>query len=41
MGARGQRAMRSVNDPGRRMAYDTAHRFLNYQIHKWIDEVSR
>lgn len=29
----------SVNDPGRREAYNEAHRFYNYQVRKWIDEV--
>lgn len=31
----------SVNDPGKKEAYDQAHRFYNYQVCKWIDEVSK
>lgn len=31
----------SVNDPGRREVYDAAHRFYNYQIRQWLDEVSK
>lgn len=40
-GTEGGSSDSSVNDPGRREAYDTAHRFYNYQIRKWIDEVIR
>lgn len=31
----------TVNDPGRREAYDEAHRFYNYQVHRWLSEVTK
>ncbi len=31
----------SVNDPGKRMIYSEAHRFYNYQVHKWIGEIKK
>jgi hypothetical protein len=40
-GAQGGSSDVSVNDPGKRVVYVDAHRFYNYQIHKWLDEVKR
>lgn len=40
-GSNGGSSDSSVNDAGKRMVYSQAHRFYNYQVRKWIDEVSR
>ena len=40
-GHNGGSSQSSVNDGRSRMIYSEAHRFYNYQIHKWIDEVSK
>jgi len=40
-GSQGGSADSSVNDPGKRMIYSEAHRFYNYQVRKWIDDVSK
>lgn len=31
----------SVNDDHNRRIYGAAHKFYNYQIHKWLSEVTR
>lgn len=40
-GSQGGSSNSSINDPGKRLIYSEAHRFYNYQIYKWIDEVSK
>ena len=30
-----------VLDEQERRAHDDAHRFYNYQVHKWLDEVKK
>lgn len=30
----------SLHDPAKREVYEQAHRFYNYNVRKWIDEVS-
>ena len=40
-GTQGGSSNDTVNDPGKRAIYAEAHRFYNYQIRRWIDEVTR
>ena len=40
-GSDGGSSNASVNDGRNRMIYSDAHRFYNYNIRKWIDEVSK
>lgn len=40
-GTHGGSSDSSINDPGKRLVYSEAPRFYNYQVYKWIDEVSK
>lgn len=40
-GQSGGSSQSSVRDPEANRLYDEVHRFYNYQLRKWIDEVTR
>lgn len=40
-GRDGGSSQSSVRNPGIDEAHDQAHRFYNYQVRKWIDEVKK
>lgn len=40
-GTTGGSSQASVRDPEKERAYDEAHRFYNYQIRRWIEEVTK
>lgn len=40
-GANGGSSDSGVRDPVMNAVYDEVHRFYNYQLRKWIDEVQR
>lgn len=40
-GAEGGSSTGAQDDDLSRRAHDQAHRFYNYQVHKWLDEVSK
>lgn len=40
-GANGGSSQSSVRDEPNQRIYDEVHRFYNYQVRKWIDEVQK
>ena len=40
-GERGGSSQASVRDPAQNQAHEEAHRFYNYQLRTWIDEVKQ
>lgn len=40
-GTQGGSSQASVRDPAKAEAYDEAHRFYNYQVRTWVEQVKK